>query len=42
MLDIQTDAERALTVGVDEGVLKGNGGMIVGSIASEVYKRIEE
>jgi hypothetical protein len=42
VLDIQTDAERALTLGVHEGVLKGNGRMIVGSVTPEVYKRIEE
>ena len=42
VLDIQTEAERALTVGVHEGVLKGNGRMIVGSVTPEVYKRIEE
>jgi hypothetical protein len=42
VLDIQTDAERALTIGVHEGVLKGNGRMIVGSVTPEVYKRIEE
>ena len=41
-LDIQTEVERALTLGVHEGVLKGNGRMIVGSVAPEVYKRIEE
>jgi len=42
VLDIQTDAERALTLGVHEGVLKGAGRMIVGSVTPEVYKRIEE
>ena len=42
VLDVQTDAERALTLGVHEGVLKGNGRMIVGSVTPEVYKRIEE
>jgi hypothetical protein len=42
VLDIRTEAERALTVGVHEGVLKGNGRMIVGSVAPEVYNRIEE
>lgn len=41
MIDIQTDAEKALTVGVPEGVLKGSGRMIVGSVSSEVYHRIE-
>jgi hypothetical protein len=39
--DIQTEAERALTVGVHEGVLKGSRRMIVGSVTAEVYRRIE-
>ena len=42
VLDLQTDAERALTLGVAEGVLESNGRMIVGSLTPEVYKRIEE
>jgi hypothetical protein len=42
VLDILTDAEKALIVGVHEGVLKGNGRMIVGSVAPEAYLRIEE
>jgi hypothetical protein len=42
VLDIQGDAERALIVGVHEGVLKGSGRMIVGSVTSEAYQRIEE
>ena len=42
VLDIQTDTERALTLGVHEGVLKGAGRMIVGTVTPEVYKRIEE
>jgi hypothetical protein len=42
VIDIQTDAEKALTPGVHEGVLKGSGRMIVGSVSSEVYRRIEE
>jgi hypothetical protein len=42
VIDIQNDAEKALTVGVSEGVLKGSGRMIVGSVATEVYRRIEE
>ena len=42
VIDIQTEAEKALTLGVHEGVLKGSGRMIVGSVASEVYRRIEE
>ena len=42
IIELQTDAERALTVGVHEGVLKSSGRMIVGSVSSEVYRRIEE
>jgi hypothetical protein len=41
-IDIQTEADRVLTVGVHEGVLKGSGRMIVGSVSSEVYRRIED
>jgi hypothetical protein len=42
VIDITTDADKALTVGVHEGVLKGSGRMIVGTVSSEVYRRIEE
>src|SRR5271154_4682170 len=42
VIDIQTDAEKALTLGVHEGGLKGSGRMIVGSVSTEVYRRIEE
>src|SRR5580693_9004251 len=42
IIELQTEAEKALAVGVHEGVLKGSGRMIVGSVASEVYRRIEE
>src|SRR5580704_14186014 len=41
VIDIQSEAEKALTIGVHEGVLKGSGRMIVGSVSSEVYRRIE-
>ena len=41
VIDIQTEAEKALTIGVHEGVLKGSGRMIVSSVSSEVYRRIE-
>jgi len=41
VIDIQTEAEKALTIGVHEGVLKGSGRMIVGSVSSEAYRRIE-
>src|SRR5271156_291720 len=42
VIEIQTEAEKALTIGVHEGVLKGSGRMIVGSVSTEVYRRIEE
>jgi hypothetical protein len=42
VIELRTDAEKALTAGVNEGVLKGSGRMIVGSVSSEVYRRIEE
>jgi hypothetical protein len=42
VIELQTDAEKALTAGVHEGVLKGSGRMIIGSVASEVYRRIQE
>jgi hypothetical protein len=42
VIELQTDAEKALAAGVHEGVLKGSGRMIVGSVSTEVYRRIEE
>ena len=42
VIELRTDAEKAQTVGVHEGVLKGSGRMIVGSVTAEVYRRIEE
>ena len=42
VIELQTDTEKALTIGVHEGVLKGSGRMIVGSVTPEVYRRIEE
>jgi hypothetical protein len=42
VIDIQSEAEKSSTVGVSEGVLKGSGRMIVGSVTTEVYRRIEE
>jgi len=42
VVEINTEAEKALTLGVHEGVLKGSGRMIVGSVSSEVYRRIED
>jgi hypothetical protein len=41
VLELKTDADRAVTLGVHEGVLKGSGRMIVGSVTTEVYRRIE-
>src|SRR5271169_4447028 len=42
VFELKTDADRAVTLGVHEGVLKGSGRMIVGSVSSEVYRRIED
>jgi hypothetical protein len=42
VLELKTDADRAVTLGVHEGVLKGRGRMIVGSVTTEVYRRIED
>jgi hypothetical protein len=37
VIDIATEADRALIVGVHEGVLKGNRRMIVGSEINDRY-----
>jgi hypothetical protein len=42
VIELHTDADRALAAGVHEGVLKGSGRMIVGSVSAEVYRRIEQ
>jgi hypothetical protein len=42
VIELQTDADRALAAGAHEGVLKGSGRMIVGSVSAEIYRRIEE
>ena len=42
VIELQTDADGALAAGAQEGVLKGSGRMIVGSVSPEVYRRIEE
>src|SRR6516165_7688695 len=42
IIELQTDADRALAAGAHEGVIKGSGRMIVGSVSPEVYRRIEE
>ncbi|HEY3622537.1 MAG TPA: hypothetical protein VGL12_09115 [Roseiarcus sp.] len=42
VIELQTEADRALAAGAHEGVLKGSGRMIVGSVSPEVYRRSEE
>src|SRR5271167_3866706 len=42
VIELHTDADKALAAGAHEGVLKGSGRMIVGSVSAEVYRRIEE
>src|SRR5437764_6737557 len=42
VIEIKTAAEPSLLEGVHEGVLKGSGRMILGSVSVEVYRRIEE
>jgi len=42
VIELQTDADKALAAGAHEGVLKGSGRIIVGSVSAEVYRRIEE
>jgi hypothetical protein len=42
VLDIKTATEPSLLEGVHEGVLKGSGRMVLGSVSVEVYRRIEE
>src|SRR5271166_4825295 len=42
VIELQTDADRALAAGAHEGVLKSSGRMIVGSVSAEVYRRIED
>jgi hypothetical protein len=42
IIELQTDAEKARTAGVHEGVLKGGGRMVVGSVSAEVCRRIED
>ena len=42
VIELRSDAEKALAAGVHEGVLKSSGRMIVGSVSAEVYRRIEE
>jgi hypothetical protein len=42
VIELRTDADRALAAAAHEGVLKGSGRMIVGSVSADVYRRIEE
>jgi hypothetical protein len=42
VIELHTDVEKALAAGAHEGVLKGSGRMIIGSVSAEVYRRIEE
>jgi hypothetical protein len=42
VIELRTNADKALAAGAHEGVLKGSGRMIVGSVSAEVYRRIEE
>ena len=42
VIELRTDADRTLAAGAHQGVLKGSGRMIVGSVSAEVYRRIEE
>jgi hypothetical protein len=42
IIELRTDADRSLAAGAHEGVIKGSGRMIVGSVSAEVYRRIEE
>jgi hypothetical protein len=42
VIELRTEAEKALAIGLHEGVLKGSGRMIVGSVTPEAYRRIED
>jgi hypothetical protein len=42
VIDIVTEADRALIADAHEGVVKGGDRLIVGSVSLEVYQRIEE
>jgi hypothetical protein len=41
VIELHTDAERALAAGAHEGVLK-DGRMVIGSVSPETFRRIEE
>ena len=42
VLELRTDAEKALALDLHEGVLKGSGRVIIGSVTPEIFKRIED
>ena len=42
VIELLTDADRALAAGAHEGVHKGSGRLIVGSVSPEIFRRIEE
>ena len=42
VIELHTDADRALAAGAHEGVVKASGRLIIGSVSAEVYRRIEE
>jgi hypothetical protein len=42
VIELLTEADRALAAGAHEGAFKAGGRMIVGSVSAEVYHRIEE
>jgi hypothetical protein len=42
ILELKTDEEKTLAAGIHEGVLKGSGRMIIGSVSPEAYGRIED
>jgi hypothetical protein len=42
IIELKTEAEKNLAIGIHEGVLKGSGRMIVGAVEPEVFRRIEE
>ena len=41
VIELHTDADRALAAGAHEGILKGSGRIVVGSVSAEVYRQIE-
>jgi hypothetical protein len=42
VIELLTEADRALAAGAHEGVLKGSGRLIVGSVSAETFRKIEE